>query len=133
MSAPLSPGRGGSGGEVAFALEGIIGRLLVIGTWTAMLLILVGVVLMLAQGVDPLAHPVVPPFDPSRIIPEMLALRPLGFLWAGIVLIIALPIGRVIVAGVGFLATGDTRLALVSLGVFLVVVVSILAAVGLEG
>jgi uncharacterized membrane protein len=129
----MNPAGDGSRGEVAFALEVLIGRLLVIGTWMAMLLILVGVVLMLTSAVDPLAHGVVPPFDASLIIPEMLALRPLGFLWAGILLIIALPIGRVIVAGVGFLAAGDTRLALVSLGVFLVVVVSILAALGLAG
>ncbi len=44
-----------------------------------------------------------------------------------------LPVGRVIVAGLGFLAARDGRLALVSLLVLLVVVVSVVAALGLEG
>ncbi len=61
----------------------------------------------------------------------MLALQPAGFLWAGIVLIIALPIGRVMVAGVGFLAVHDRRMALISLLVLLVVLASIAAAIGL--
>ena len=116
----------------AFALEAAVGRLLIVGTWLAMGLVLAGVALRFATGVDPFAHGGVPPFDPAQIVPDMLALQPEGFLWAGIVLVIALPIGRVVVAGVGFLAAGDRRLALVSLLVFLVVLVSIIAALGLE-
>ncbi len=85
------------------------------GLWLAMGLILVGVVLMLATGMDPFDHGAVPPFDLAQIPSEMLALQPAGFLWAGIVLIIALPIGRVMVAGVGFLAARDRRMALISL------------------
>jgi uncharacterized membrane protein len=118
--------------DAGYALEAVVGRLLIVGTWLAMGLILAGVALMFATGVDPFAHGAVPPFDPSQIVPDMLALQPDGFLWAGIVLVIALPIGRVVVAGVGFLAAGDRRLALVSLLVFLVVLVSIIAALGLE-
>lgn len=128
-------GAGAGGGRVdpAFALEAAVGRLLVAGTWLAMALVLAGVVLMLVTGVDPLAHGAVPPFDATRIPADILALRPEGFLWAGIVLIIGLPIGRVVVAGVGFLVARDHRLALVSLLVLLVVLASIGAAVGLEG
>jgi uncharacterized membrane protein len=127
-----APTAGAPRDAAAFALEAAVGRLLIVGTWLAMGLILAGVVLMFATGVDPFAHGAVPAFDPSQIVPDMLALRPAGFLWAGIVLVIALPIGRVVVAGVGFLAAGDGRLALVSLLVFLVVLVSIIAALGLE-
>ena len=122
-----------TGADTAFVLEAIVGRILVIGTWTAMGLVLTGVVLMLASGVDPIAHGAMPRFDIGRVVPDMLALRALGFLWAGLVLIVALPIGRVIVSGVGFLAAGDTRQALISLGVFLVVLVSILAAMSFGG
>ena len=127
MTAPAAARDG-----AAFALEAAVGRLLIVGTWLAMGLILVGVALMFATGVDPFAHGTVPPFDPAQIVPDLLALQPEGFLWAGIVSVIALPIGRVVVAGVGFLAAGDRRLALVSLLVFLVVLVSIIAALGLE-
>lgn len=129
----MSAGAGAPRADAAFALEDAVGRLLVAGTWLAMGLVLAGVVLMLLAGVDPLAHGAIPEFDAAQIPADILALRPEGFLWAGIVLIIGLPIGRVVVAGVGFLAAGDRRLALVSLLVFLVVLVSIIAALGLEG
>lgn len=119
--------------ERALAIESLIGRLLVTGTYLAMTLMLVGVVLMLAAGVDPLAHGAVPPFHAGEIAGNLLALKPEGFLWTGVVLVILLPIGRVVVAGMGFLAAHDRRLALVSLLVFLVVVISVLAALGLEG
>jgi uncharacterized membrane protein len=118
--------------EAAYALEAVIGRLLIAGTWIAMGLILIGAVLMLMTGVDPMAHGAFPPFDAASIPAEMLALQPAGFLWAGIVLVISLPIGRVVVAGVGYVAARDWRLALVSLLVLLVVLVSIATALGME-
>ena len=117
--------------DAADALEAVIGRLLVIGTWLAMLLVLAGVMLMLLNGVDPLAHGAMPSFSPVQVWADLLAFRPEGFLWSGIVLVLALPVGRVTVAGLGFLAARDGRLALVSLLVLLVVLTSILAAVGL--
>ena len=126
-------GTGATRGDAALALEAAVGRILVVGTWLAMGLVVAGVALMLATGVDPLAHGDVPGFDVARIPADIIALRPEGFLWAGIVLIIALPIGRVAVAGAGFLAGGDRRLTLVSVLVLLVVLVSIAAALGLEG
>ena len=123
-----APGSARAG--AALGLEALIARLLVVGLWLAMGLILVGVALMLATGTDPLDHGAIPPFDLAQIPSEMLALQPAGFLWAGIVLIIALPIGRVMVAGVGFLAAHDRRMALISLLVLLVVLASIVAAIG---
>jgi uncharacterized membrane protein len=118
--------------DVAWRLESTISRLLVAGTYLAMALILAGVLLMLAAGIDPLAHGAVPPFDLASIPAEVAAGNPLGFLWLGLVAVLALPLGRVIVAGLGFLAARDLRLALVSLAVLLVVLASIVAAVGLE-
>jgi uncharacterized membrane protein len=129
---PAARGTGGDAASAAVVLEAAIGRLLVVGIWTAMALVLVGVVLMLATGVDPLAHGAIPPFHLAQIPADLLALKPEGFLWAGIVLVILLPIGRVIVAGLAFVAERDWRLALVSFLVLLVVLVSIAAAVGLE-
>jgi hypothetical protein len=46
--------------------------------------------------------------------------------------VLALPLGRVVVAGGGFLAARDHRLAHVSLAVLLVVLGSIAAAIRLE-
>lgn len=119
--------------DAALAIESTIARLLVVGTYVAIALVLVGVAGMLLTGVDPLAHGMPPGFDLARIPADILALRPEGFLWAGLVTVMALPLGRVTVAGIGFLQAGDRRLALVSLGVLLVVLGSVLAALGLEG
>ena len=117
--------------DTAYRLESRISRLLVAGTYLAIGLVLVGVVLMLASGVDPLTL-VTPPFDLRQIPADIAAGKPEGFLWLGLVAVLALPLGRVIVAGLGFLAARDARLALVSLAVLLVVTASILAAIGLE-
>jgi uncharacterized membrane protein len=117
-----------AGTDAAYALEAVIGRLLVAGTWLAMGLVAIGVVLMLASGVDPLAHGAIPPFDLATIPADLAAFRPEGFLWAGIVLVIGLPIGRVAVAGVGFIAARDWRLVLISALVLGVVLISIAAA-----
>ncbi|MEO5966225.1 MAG: DUF1634 domain-containing protein [Candidatus Limnocylindrales bacterium] len=119
--------------DAAFAIEATIARLLVLGTYTAIGMVLLGVIGMALTGVDPLGVATAPSFDLGRIPADILALRPEGFLWLGLVLVLALPIGRVVVAGLGFLAARDGRLALVSLLVLLVVTGSILAAMGLEG
>ena len=114
-------------------VESIIGRLLVIGTYLAMLFILLGVLGMLADSIDPMRHAAIAPFDLSAIPGDIVALRPEGFLWLGIVTVIALPMGRVVFAGVSLLAAGERRLALVSAGILLVIIVSIIAAIGLGG
>jgi uncharacterized membrane protein len=115
--------------DTAYAMEALVGRLLVAGTWLAMALVLVGVLLMLASGVDPLAHGAVPPYHPAAIPGDIAALRPEGFLWAGITVIVLLPVGRVVVSGIGFLAARDLRMAAISLAVLLVVGVSVATAV----
>jgi len=112
----------------AYRLEAVVARLLVVGTYVAIGLILVGVLLMLAQGVDPLSFEQLPAFDLRAIPSELVTLQPTGFLWAGIVTVMGLPIGRVVVSGAGFYAAGERRLALVSLLVLVVVAISILAA-----
>ena len=134
--APGAPGPGGPAGasvDAAVRIEGIISGLLRYGTYLAVVLVLAGVAGMLLTGVDPLAHGAAPAFDASSIPGDLLALRPRGFLWAGLVTVMALPVGRVVVAGLGFLAAGDRRLALVSGAVLLVVLASILAALAAGG
>jgi uncharacterized membrane protein len=120
--------RGQGAREAATGIETLVARILVVGTYVAVGLILVGVVLMLRSGIDPLAPGAFPPFDLTSIPSEIRAGNPTGFIWAGIVLVMALPIGRVVVSGAGFYAAGARRLALVSLLVVLVVTLSIIAA-----
>jgi uncharacterized membrane protein len=123
----------GASRATAAALETRIARLLTWGTRIALGLVLVGVLLMLQAGIDPLDHGASPEFSLASIPAQILALLPEGFLWAGLVLVMALPIGRVVVSGTGFLAAGDRRLALVSLLVVVVIVTSIVAALRLGG
>lgn len=118
--------------ETAARLETLAARLLTWGTRVALSFVLVGVVGMLLTGVDPISAPM-PAYSLAAIPGDLLALRPEGFLWAGLTLVVALPLGRVIVSGAGFLAAGDRRLALVSVLVLLVIGVSVVAALGLGG
>jgi uncharacterized membrane protein len=123
----------GAGNDAAARLETLIGRLMVWGVYAAMALILVGIVLAFLAGYDLLAQGLKDAPAPAAVVDAVLTLQPEGFLWAGIVLLIAIPIGRVVVSGVGFLATGERRFALISLLVLLVVLASITAALNLEG
>lgn len=118
--------------DTAARLETAAAKLLTWGTRVALLLVLVGVVGMIATGVDPITA-VPPAFSLAAIPGEIASLQPTGFLWAGLLVLIALPLGRVVVSGAGFLAAGDRRLALLSGLVLLVIAVSIVAALGLEG
>ena len=117
----------------AARLETIASRLLTWGTRVALLLILAGVVGMAATGVEPMAATTFPPYSLTAIPSQMIALRPEGFIWAGLTLLVSLPLGRVLVSGAGFLAARDRRLALVSVLVLLVICTSIVAALSLGG
>ena len=117
----------------AARLETIVARLLTWGTRAAILLILAGVVGMAVTGVVPMAAATFPPYSLAAIPGQLVALRPEGFIWAGLTLLVSLPLGRVMVAGAGFLAARDRRLALVSVLVLLVICASVVAALSLGG
>lgn len=108
-------------------IEVRIARVLSVGALLAVVLLLAGIVLMVVRGVAPDA-PDYPPFDPGSIVPDMLALRPSGFLWAGIVVVIVTPVIRVIGELVGFALRRERGLALVAAAILLVVGSSVLAA-----
>lgn len=104
-----------------------IGRLLVGATYLAVALLLVGVVLMAAQGISPLAD--APTFQPGAIVADVLALQPTGFLWLGLLVVIATPISRVLVALVGYARTGDRLMVAVSVGILTVITIGVVVAV----
>jgi uncharacterized membrane protein len=118
--------------ETAARLESLAARLLTWGTRVALALVTAGVAGMIVSGVDPI-RATAPGFSLTSIPGEVLSFQPVGFVWAGLIVLVALPLGRVVVSGAGFLAAGDRRLALVSVLVLLVIAASILAALGLEG
>ena len=115
-------------GTVA-ALDRTVARVLRWGIGASIALLAIGVALMVVDGVDPLGPPP-PPFDPAEIVPGILALDPLPFLWLGLIVAIATPSLRVLASLVGFTRTGQRRMALVSLGILVVIALSVALSSG---
>lgn len=111
----------------ATRVEAVIARLLTIGTRLAVGLLAIGSVLLVGAGISPLAEDW-PPFDPTTLAADLLALRPEGFLWLGLLAVIATPLLRVAVSTAGFARAGERRMVL--LGVAVLVVLALAVAAG---
>ena len=111
-------------------LDQAIARLLTAGTYLSVALLGVGVVLMAAAGVVPRGGPA---FDPPRLPADLVALRPEGFLWLGLLAAIATPSVRVAASLLGYLRGGERRMAAVSLLILCVIALSVLLATATEG
>jgi uncharacterized membrane protein len=109
------------------SLELAIARILQWGIGVSVVLLLVGAVLMLADGISPL-DPTFPSFDPREIVAGMLALEPTAFIWLGLAITIATPAARVAASLVGFLREGDRRMAGVAVGILVVIALSVVVA-----
>jgi uncharacterized membrane protein len=99
--------------RTAAALESAIGRILAIGALVGVGLLLVGVGLMVAGGIEPTSGTATG-FDATRIVPDVLAVRPEGFLWAGIAILIATPVVRVLGELAAFAYRGDRLMAAIA-------------------
>lgn len=110
----------------AARFERRLGRLLIVVTWVAVVLLAIGTGLLLLAGISPLAGG--PPFDPAQLVADLVALEPAGFLWLGILVVIATPLSRVAGAAVGFTKRGEPLMAVISLAILGVIAISILAA-----
>jgi uncharacterized membrane protein len=104
-------------------LDRVIGRLLTIGTYASILLLAIGSVLMFASRIDPLAG--APPFEPGLIVDDITHLRPAGFMWLGLLVLLATPILRVIVSFFGYAARGERTMAVVAVLILVVIAGSI--------
>jgi len=111
-------------------LDQAIARLLTAGTYLAVGLLAIGVVLMAVAGLAPRGGPA---FDATRLVADLVALRPEGFLWLGLIAAIATPSARVAASLVGYLRGGERRMAGVSLLILGVVILSVLLATATEG
>jgi uncharacterized membrane protein len=103
-----------------------IGRLLIAVTYIAVALLTIGVVLLLAAGISPLAGG--PPLDIRLLVADLVALEPAAFLWLGILAVIATPLSRVIAAAFGFARIGDRWMVGVALGILAVIALGIATA-----
>jgi uncharacterized membrane protein len=113
-------------------VEHLIARVLLGGAVAGILFLAVGVVLMAVAGISPMAE-TFPPFVPGALLADIVALRPEGFLWAGIVILVATPIARVIGELVTYAVRGDRVLALVAVGILGVIALSVVAALIFAG
>ena len=107
-------------------IERVTGRLLVWLTYVSVILLVIGVILMLAQGISPLDVP--PSFDPAAIAADVGAMRATAFLWLGLLAVLVTPILRVVVAGIGFALDREWVMALVAVGILVVIAVGVTGA-----
>jgi uncharacterized membrane protein len=108
-----------------------IGRLLIAVTYLAVALLTIGVVVLFANGISPLAGG--PALDLGRLVSDVARLAPAAFLWLGILAVIATPLSRVIAAAVGFARLGDRWMVGVSVAILAVIALSIVTAVVARG
>ena len=110
----------------AYAAERAIGRLLIGVTYGSVALLLVGVLLLFAAGISPVAGG--PAFDPARLIADLRGLRPEGFLWIGLVALIGGPAARVVVALIAYVRDEDWLMVGVSVGILVVIALAVATA-----
>ena len=108
------------------AFDRTIGRLLIAVTYVSALLLTIGVLLMVASGISPLSGG--PALDLSALVADLVSLQPAGFLWLGLLTVIATPLSRVVAAAVGFALVGDRRMVVVSVAILVVISVSVATA-----
>jgi uncharacterized membrane protein len=126
-----STGRAPATPPHAADLERSIARLLTLGTYASVGLLVLGFVLMLAAGIQPRSGG--PVFDPSRLVPDLVALRPAGFLWLGLIAAVATPAARVLASLIGYVRRGERSMAIVAGMILVVIALSVVLARGLEG
>ena len=126
----MTSGVDGSG-DSEVRLERSIGQLLTGGSYAAIVLLSIGFLLMLANGLGPLSGG--PTFDITKLPGDLVALRPAGFLWLGLIVVVATPASRVVASLIGYRRRDESRMALVAVLILLVILLSVLTATALEG
>ena len=107
--------------------EARLGRLLIGVTYVAVALLLVGVALMAANGISPLAGG--PALELATMPARLVAGDPAAFLWLGLLAVIATPVTRVVAAAIGFARTGDRLLFLAAIGILATIFASVASVV----
>jgi len=116
--------------QIEATVEQRIARLLNVGTLVAIVLVLIGVVMMLIQGIDPLQA--TGATDPRATFSLLAVGNPAGLIWLGTFVVVSLPIARVLVALVGFVREGDRPMALIAVAIVAVIALSIAIASTVE-
>jgi uncharacterized membrane protein len=107
----------------AAAAEYHIGRLLIAMTFVAVGLLVMGVALMIADGISPLSGG--PGLDLATLGSQLVALDPAAFLWLGLLAVVAAPIGRVVVAGVAYARQADWLMVAIAIGILAIIAIGV--------
>jgi uncharacterized membrane protein len=113
-------------GSLGAGAERRIGQLLIAVTYLSVALLIVGVGLMLAAGIAPTSGG--PGLDLATIGSQVVALGPAGFLWLGLLAVIAAPISRVVLAAVAYARSGDWQMVAISAAILAVIGIGIATA-----
>jgi uncharacterized membrane protein len=108
-------------------LEAALARVLQVGTYLSVGLVAIGAVLLIVGGTSPLAGG--PPLSLPDLPADLLALRPAGFLWLGILGIVLTPGLRVAAALVGFRSLGERAMPGVAAVILAVVAAGVVIGV----
>lgn len=100
-------------------LEPALARVLQAGTYASIALIAIGTVLLVASGTSPLAAS--PALSLERLLADITAGHPEGFLWLGILGICATPALRVAGALLGFWRRGERGMVAIAFLILAVV------------
>jgi uncharacterized membrane protein len=111
-------------------LDWAIARLLTVGTFGSVVLLGVGVVAMALAGRSPLERGF-PPLDLARLPADLSGGRPEGFLWLGLLAVMATPASRVLASLVSFVLNGERSMAVVAVAILSVIATSVVLALGL--
>jgi uncharacterized membrane protein len=127
-SGSVEPAQAGPGADPpGDRLDLAIARVLSIGTYLGISLLVAGFGLMLLAGRSPFDSPL--PFNLSRLPGDLGAGRPEGALWLGLLVLVATPSARVAASLIGYRRSGERGMVAVSAAILVVVAVGVLIGV----
>ena len=109
------------------SIEPRLARTLRVGTYVSVGAVGLGTILLVLGGTSPTSGG--PPLVPSQVIDDIVALRPAGFLWLGMLGILATPALRVAHATAALARAGEPRMAVVGLLVLGVIAAGVIVGV----
>ena len=110
-----------------YAAERQIGRLLILLTYLSVGLLVAGGLSLLAAGVSPLDGG--PGLDPATLASDVVALRPAGLIWLGLLAVIVTPISRVVLAAISYGRAGDWSMVGIAVGILAIITIGVVTAV----
>jgi uncharacterized membrane protein len=107
--------------------EGRIGRTLIAITYVAVVLLSIGVVLMVVNGISPLSGG--PGLDLATLGSQLATLQPAGFLWLGLLIVVVAPSTRVVMAAVAYARDADWLMVAISIGILAIIATGVVTGI----